>query len=194
MVKRWSTVDPVTPRLHQHDRLAVVLFFGFTGLTLNHRDWTFGIEPTISIQSGELPQGSIEVDGTVEFLTISEFFRNEMNVSGEITDFGTAGTEGFISYRGPGYSADAFFDTATTEFDLNTEAQGWVGVMNDLHKGRDSGATWSWVIDVSAGFLVLISLTGLGLQLFLRKRRRSAIITALVGLAVAAVFTWIAIT
>jgi len=34
-------------------------------------------------------------------------------------------------------------------------------VANDLHKGRDTGKTWSILIDVSAVLMTLISLTGL---------------------------------
>jgi hypothetical protein len=54
--------------------------------------------------------------------------------------------------------------------------------MNDLHKGRDTGTAWSWVIDVSAIFLVLISLSGLILLLFIKKKRISGIILAIIGL------------
>ena len=63
--------------------------------------------------------------------------------------------------------------------------------MNDLHKGRDANSTWKWVIDISAGFLVVISLTGLTMQFFLRKRRRSALIGAAVGGVVSIVLMYL---
>ena len=50
--------------------------------------------------------------------------------------------------------------------------------MNDLHKGRDASSSWSWVIDASAILLVVVSLTGLGIQLFRRKRRTRALVVA----------------
>ncbi len=75
-------------------------------------------------------------------------------------------------------------DVATGDYDLAVTQQGFVAVMNDLHKGRDTGSGWRWVIDVSAGFLVLISVTGLVMQFFLRKRRRSALTVAALGGAV----------
>ena len=55
------------------------------------------------------------------------------------------------------------------------EQQGLLGVLNDLHKGRDTDSSWKWVIDASALFLVLVALTGLGIQLFQKKRRRRAL-------------------
>ena len=57
-------------------------------------------------------------------------------------------------------------------------------MMNDLHNGNNAGASWGWAIDVSAVFLMVISLSGLLIQAVMRKRRRSAMITAAVGAAV----------
>jgi len=61
---------------------------------------------------------------------------------------------------------------------------GLVAVLNDLHKGRDSGRGWSVVIDVSAVLLTLVSLTGLLLLFFVYKRRTSGLILAAAGAAV----------
>ena len=58
---------------------------------------------------------------------------------------------------------------------------GLFAVLNDLHKGRDSGKGWSWLIDVSAIFLTLISLSGLLMLFFLKKKRLNGLIIALVG-------------
>ena len=58
---------------------------------------------------------------------------------------------------------------------MTVESQGLLGVLNDLHKGRDTGARRKWLIDASAVFLVVVSLTGLGIQVFQKKRRRRAL-------------------
>jgi len=47
----------------------------------------------------------------------------------------------------PGYTADVFLDRATGTYDSTETRMGFVALMNDLHKGRDSGRVWSWVID-----------------------------------------------
>ncbi len=64
---------------------------------------------------------------------------------------------------------------------MTIEQQGFVGVMNDLHKGRDATSSWRWTIDVAGGVLVLIAASGLLLQLVLKRRRRSAIVVAALG-------------
>lgn len=171
-------------RLHVYTSmitLVVVLFFGVTGLTLNHPDWTFGSEPTVTTESGTFPFAMTDDTGAVQFLSIAEYVRTEYGVSGHVDSFYAENGEGSIAFKNAGYSADLFFDTTDATFDLTVTREGWVAVMNDLHKGRDTGSTWSWVIDLSAGFLVVISLTGLAMQLFLRKRRTAALVTAGVG-------------
>ncbi len=39
--------------------------------------------------------------------------------------------------------------------------RGWISYLNDLHKGRHSGAVWSWFIDVFAIACLVFSITGL---------------------------------
>lgn len=159
--------------------LLIVLFFGITGITLNHPTWTFGDEPTTVTEKGTFPF-TIDADN-VDFLKISEYARTKYGVSGDISDYEVTNGQGIISYRGPGYSSDLTFTVSNASFHLTTVQQGWVAVMNDLHKGRDTSSSWKWVIDVSAGLLVIVAITGLVMQFFLAKRRRSALTWALIG-------------
>lgn len=68
---------------------------------------------------------------------------------------------------------------------------GLLAVLNDLHKGRDANSSWKWLIDVIGVLLVVISMTGLLLQLFLRKRRRSALASAAIGAILSLVFAYL---
>lgn len=168
--------------------LVLVLFFGLTGITLNHPDWTFGDEVATTSETGTLGVDPAP-GGAVDYLAISEQMRAEYGISAEVSDYAATADQATISYRAPGYAADVEVDLTSRSYRLTVEQQGFVAVMNDLHKGRDATTSWRWLIDVIAGFLVLISLSGLGLQLFLRKRRRSALLVALGGLAISVVFT-----
>jgi hypothetical protein len=163
--------------------LLVVLFFGFSGLTLNHPTWTLGDKTETRTETGMLPASYKTSSGDIDFLAVSEYVRNNFDVAGRVESYDVLNGQGTIAYKNPGYAADLFFRTDTGSFELRIEQQGWVGVMNDLHKGRDARPVWKWVIDISAVFLVLISLTGLLMQFFLRKRRRSALIGAVAGAA-----------
>ncbi len=66
---------------------------------------------------------------------------------------------------------------------LNENRLGLIAVINDLHKGRDTGKAWSGIIDVSAILMVLVSLSGLVLIFFLQKKLRSGLIALLIGTA-----------
>ncbi len=169
--------------------LLVVLFFGITGLTLNHPTWTFGDDPVHTTHSGTLPDGSV-APGAVDFLAITEFVRNTYDVSAPVGDYSADENSGTIGFKGPGYAADVRFDVATGEYTLTVDELGFVAVMNDLHKGRDTNTAWAWVIDVSAIFLVVVAMTGLAIQLLTRKRRRRALLVAGACTVVSIVFMW----
>ncbi|RIH82126.1 putative PepSY TM-like protein [Meiothermus luteus] len=160
--------------------LLVVLFFAATGITLNHPEWVFGTAQTTHTYSGTLPQ-NWQRDGQVDWLQTAEALRAAHNLKGRVSDTRADDQEASISFRGPGYSADAFIRRADGSYTLKVVAQGPVAVLNDLHRGRDAGAAWSWLIDLSGGFLLLVALTGFGLSLFFRKTRAAALITALLG-------------
>jgi hypothetical protein len=173
--------------------LLLMLFFGLTGITLNHPSWTFGDATDISTTTVTLPIDPTFADGSTDYLSISEYLRSDLGVVGRVESFDTVNGQASISYRNPGYNADAFVDTATGELTLTVEQQGWVAVINDLHKGRSADGSWKWLIDVAGAFLVVIALTGLTMQFFLRKRRTSALISAGVGIAVVVVLAYVAL-
>lgn len=162
---------------------AVVLFFSVTGLTLNHADFFAG-KTVSSKDTGTLAPAWVNVQDTnkIAKLNVAEFFRNKHKVKGAVSDFRIDDAQVSISYRGPGYEGDAYIDRQTGAYELSQTRGSFVAFMNDLHKGRDTGTAWSWVIDVSAVFLVLISLSGLILLLFIKKKRMSGLILLVIGL------------
>ncbi|MEZ5183398.1 MAG: PepSY-associated TM helix domain-containing protein [Acidimicrobiales bacterium] len=181
--QRWSRV------VHAYTSmvaLLLVLFFGLTGITLNHPEWTFGDAPTTTTETGTFAF-DVAPDGATDYLAVSEGLRDRYGIGAEVSDYQTTGDQGSISYRAPGYAADATFSTTTGEYRVAIEQQGFVGVMNDLHKGRDASSSWRWAIDLSGAFLVVIAASGLILQLVLKRRLRSAVIVAVAGSVVALV-------
>ncbi len=175
--------------------LVLMLFFGVTGVTLNHPDWSISDSERLSDSTGILPTETISGfgQGTEVLISVSEYARSDLGVSGDVVDFGLEEAEGFINYRGPGYSADLFFDAATGDYQLTTRQQGFVGVMNALHAGRDTSSGWKLVIDVSGILLTVIAVTGIAIQLFMKKRRRSAIAVMSAGAFLTVVLMVIAI-
>ena len=130
--------------------------------------------------SGSIPRDWIS-GANPEKLTIVEHLRSHLGVRGAVGDFSIDDYQLVISFRAPAYAADVFIDRETGAYDLTETTLGVIALLNDLHKGRDSGAVWSWVIDLSAVFLVVISATGLTLIFFIKRHRTSAILAAVLG-------------
>jgi len=160
----------------------VVLFFSVTGLTLNHVGWLNGKEIEHK-HKGIVPAAWVNTTDTAQIkkLEIVELLRKNYGVKGYVSDFLIQDDECSVSFKGPGYSADAFVDRKTGSFELTEIKSGLGAVLNDLHKGRDTGAGWSWLIDASAIFLILVSLSGLVMLLFLKKKKVSGLLIAILG-------------
>jgi len=160
--------------------LLVVLFFAATGVTLNHPDW-LAAERTDEI-SGALPAAWRTTKG-IDWLVVAEHLRSANGVHGTVSDRRDDDREASLTFRAPGYSADAFIDVRDGSYKLTVSYQGAVGVLNDLHRGRDAGSAWAWLIDASGVFLVFLSLTGLGLLFYLKKVRLKGLLVMTAGAA-----------
>ena len=159
----------------------ILFFFAVTGLTLNHADWFAKQQRTVQ-KKGAVDTKLMKPE--VDKLQIVEHLRNVDGVKGALAEFRVDDSQLTASFKGPGYSADAFIDRDSGKYDLTETRMGVAAVLNDLHKGRDSGKGWGWVIDTSAVLLVLISLTGLVILFFLAKRRVSGLVVLAVGAAI----------
>jgi hypothetical protein len=109
------------------------------------------------------------------------YFRKTYHTKGALSDFHVDGDQCEVLFKGPGYEADATIDRQTGKYDLTVSPFSLVAVLNDLHKGRDTGKKWSAVIDFSAILMTLVSLTGLTLIFFLNKRRFSGLLLVAIG-------------
>jgi uncharacterized protein len=87
-----------------------------------------------------------------------------------------------VTFKGPGYSADAFIDRDSGRYTLTQSFHGVIAVLNDLHKGRDTGLAWSILIE--AIVLTFISLSGLVLLFYLKLRRIPGVVVAIIGTVV----------
>ena len=163
----------------------VVFFFAVTGWTLNHASW-FDRERT-SRGAGTLdPRWTNTGTADVAKLEIVEAIRTTHHAGGAVTDFRVDGDQLSVTFKGPGYAADAVIDRKSGKYELTQTSLGLVAVANDLHKGRDTGNVWRAVIDVSAALLTFISLTGLLLLYFIHKHRLAGFILLLAGGAITA--------
>lgn len=169
---------------------AILFFFAVTGLTLNHQQWFAKQQKTAQFHG---TMDAAWLQGGVQKLEIVEFLRVKHKISSAVSEFRVDDGQCSVSFKGPGYAADVFIDRATGAYDVTETKMGLTAVLNDLHKGRDSGRAWGWVIDGSAVFMTFVSLTGIVLLLFLQKRRFSGLVAGVVGavLCLAVYLVWV---
>ncbi len=67
----------------------------------------------------------------------------------------------YVSMPRPGGEAWVRIDRGSGEAEFEDTDRGWISYLNDLHKGRNAGAAWSWFIDAFAVACLVFTLTGL---------------------------------
>ena len=185
----WSRV------LHTYLSMAsftILLFFAVTGITLNHQDAMSGT-PRVTRLSGHVTAETVApaAGAALDRARIVGQLLAAHPLKGHVSDFRVDDDTVTVSFKGPGYAADAFIDRKTAAYDLTETRMGLVAIVNDLHKGRDSGVAWAQIIDISAVLMVLVSLTGLTLIFFLHKRLALGLwMLGLGTVACGAVYVW----
>lgn len=158
---------------------AILLFFAFTGITLNHQA-AFGGAPKPQRYTGTLDSAWLKAPDAHKGDIVAAF-RQRHKVKAALSDFRVDDDQVQISFKGAGYTADGFIERASGKYEIMETRLGFVAVVNDLHKGRDTGKAWANVIDISAVLMMLVSVTGLILIFFLHKKLRAGLWALAIG-------------
>ncbi len=148
--------------------LGVMLFFGITGFTVNHEEWFHATRPVVTDTTGQTP---VELLAKADNLRIVEHLRATFHIMGAMTDFANEDGKFSVSFKDPGQLWEVEIEKSTGKTSVHNEAYNFTAIMNNLHRGRYAGPAWSWIIDISACFIVLACATGLVLWLALPRRR-----------------------
>jgi hypothetical protein len=162
--------------------LLAILFFSLTGIALNHPDWKINSAESRRDISGQLPADWKE-GSEVNWFKVAEYLRAKEGVHGIASDPHADDEEASVSFKAPGYTADCFIKTRDGSYTVTVTSQGFMGAMNDFHRGANAGSAWARVIDLSGILLTVVALTGLGLLYYLKKVRFAAMLTFAGGVA-----------
>jgi uncharacterized protein len=94
-----------------------------------------------------------------------------VNVSGRDTEW--SAKDIYVALARPGGDAWLNIERGSGAVSYEITDRGWIAYLNDLHKGRHTGAAWSWFLDVFAIAAMVFCLTGL-LLLQIHSKRRPA--------------------
>lgn len=150
----------------------ILLFFAFTGLTLNHPNWLGGARPSEQTRTVQLsgvdigqamhspspPRALAAVVGRLTPLVGAY-------ASGDIAD-----GQALIRLEGPPGVSDITVTLATGEAEVVTRRATPIAMLNDLHKGKATAAGWRLLIDISAVLFIVMSVLGYVLFFSLRFR------------------------
>lgn len=170
--------------------LVGMLLFAITGITLNHAG-QIEAKPVVVSRKATLPADLLALlakgpeEGKRPLPVQLEPFLDKA-VGAEV-----AGREGewsadevYVALARPGGDAWVSIDRETGAVEHEKTTRGAISLLNDLHKGRNSGTAWSWFIDVFAAACVIFTVTGLILLQFHARAR--PLTWPLVGLGLAA--------
>ncbi len=189
-----------------------MLLFAITGITLNHAG-QIESKPTVEQSSKQLPadlllrlnerqtdqrqsderQAELANSGdelSQDELTapisaeVAKWLSNELGLSIGNRAAEWSDDEVYVSLAGPGADAWISIDRTTGQFEFERTWRGWIAYFNDLHKGRHTGAAWSWFLDILAGATLVFCFSGLFL-LYVHSKNRQ-LTWPLVGLGLVA--------
>jgi hypothetical protein len=169
--------------------LTAMLLFAITGLTLNHAG-SIAAEPVVTKSSGQLDPALLRTlpaagDSTAPLppRVASAVAKAVPLDPAEFAADWSDESEVYVAMPGPGRDAWVSIDRASGAISAEATKRGWISYINDLHKGRNTGAAWFWFIDVFAVACLVFTLTGLVLLQLHARHRPST--WPLVGLSLA---------
>ncbi|MFD1437498.1 hypothetical protein HLH14_15115 [Acinetobacter sp. ANC 4282] len=171
-----------------------LLFFSVTGLLLNHPEW---FEPAKTEETTKLtlPASvlkSIEQQENPSD-TILNYVRQQQNLVGRYQSSEVMDNEVMIRLESPAGATDIFVTTDTGETEITQKPASTVSMLNDLHRGKNSGLGWSWLIDISAIIYIVLSLVGYILFLSIKTRLVTHLVLTAVSLAMIILLIWSAV-
>ena len=168
--------------------LAGMLLFAVTGITLNHAS-QISAKPAIETLEVVLPEPlRAELKSAFSQQTlpdsIQDWLQQQLKRSISWTDAEWSTDELYVALPRPGGDGWLSIELDSGELLYESTDRGWIAYFNDLHKGRNTGAAWSWFIDIFAAICVVFSLTGLWLLLRQSKMRPTTWPVTLAGLLI----------
>ena len=167
-----------------------MLLFAITGVTLNHAG-QIEAKPVVVSRKATLPPDLLALlangpeEGKRPLPVALEPFLDKAvgaDVAGREGEW--SADEVYVALARPGGDAWVSIDRESGAVEHEKTTRGVISLLNDLHKGRNSGKAWSWFIDVFAAACVIFTVTGLILLQFHARAR--PLTWPLVGLGLAA--------
>jgi uncharacterized protein len=164
----------------------ILVFFSITGITLNHVD-VFIAEPEITeIIVDSLPELPLDSEGLIaDSPELGSFLLKEFGVNRAKASITHDAKLLLVDYRSPGATAFIEIDQDEQKAVGEKSDYGFIAMLNDLHKARETDVIWKWLLDISSILLIFFSIVGFVLLLPNNYRlKRVAAYTAIVAILI----------
>lgn len=172
----------------------ILMFFALTGLFLNNPNWFEPEKDENTVTVSMTPDLLAKVKGQENPSTdILNFVRAEHTLVGRFQSSEVLDGEVMIRLESPAGSTDVWAMLDTGEIEVSSKPASTVSLINDLHRGKNAGTAWSWLIDISAITILILSIAGFILFLSIKLRLLTHLLLTAASLAVLILFIWIAV-
>ncbi|MEM9128699.1 MAG: PepSY-associated TM helix domain-containing protein, partial [Pseudomonadota bacterium] len=176
--KRRGRLMRVSRTLHNYlsaFAFLMLIFFSASGILLNHPEWFDGNagDKTRTVE-GTIDTDDIvrsHADGTLDLL-----IRRNFPIIGEYKDLEDFDDELLLRFVGAKGSSFVSVDMSNGVVVVENERANAIEQMRALHKGDAAGQSWRVVIDISAGFILFLSIFGFILFFTMRFRLAKSLI------------------
>jgi hypothetical protein len=163
-----------------------LIFFAATGLLLNHPDWIDLTKmrettSTVTLSKADLDAAAKASDPNA---ALGKVLSQRTKLLGGYKSGETLDGEASLRFEGVRGYSDAYVQLDTGAAEITVKHANPVTTINELHRGKNSGKAWAWVIDLSAVIVLALSLIGYILFFSLRFRLMPSLILTGVSLAV----------
>ena len=162
-----------------------LMFFSVTGVMLNHPAWFENLEPretstTVRLTPDQIAAARAAPDPAK---ALAAEIGRTLPLPGALSSGDIVGDRALVRLDGPKGSTDINVNLATGVARVRVDRPGLMLIVQDLHRGKNSGAAWRWVIDITAYLVGLLSVIGFVLLFTLRFRLRTSLVLAALSLA-----------
>jgi len=170
-----------------------LIFFSASGVLLNHPEWFETYRPAedrvaFALTPAELAAAKASKD---RGRALAAAAQRHASLPGAYASADIDGPEALVRLEGPKGSSDLTIDLSTGKADGRVTRPNLMAVIQDLHRGKNGGVAWRWVIDLSAWIVLGLSLIGYVLFFSLRFRLKTCLILTAASLAVLVGVAWL---
>lgn len=164
-----------------------LIFFSATGVLLNHPEWFENDAPaerlpvSVALTPAELSAAMVAKD---QGRALTQAIGGKTQLVGAFSSADIQRSQALIRLDGPKGSSDIDLDLTTGQAQVRVANASMAGIIQDLHRGKNSGAVWRAVIDASAYIVIALSLIGYILFFSLRFRLKTSLVLTAVSLVI----------